>query len=324
MFNNLRELIASMPDEKACRDYMIKQRWNGNIVCPYCGFSKVYVIEGGKRFKCGDRYNCAKKFSVQTKTFFEASNLPLTKWLPAIYFITANKKGISSYQLAKHIGTSQKSAWFMLHRIRESLKDNSNEQLGKNDFVEADMTFVGGKIQNLSNKKRKEVAEHRNNNFNKTTVLGITERNGNSVLIALPKTYGNYIDATIKQKVEFAAKVVTDEGPEFLRLTDNFHHTTVNHGKNEFARLQFHTNSIEGVFSHFKRMVIGTYHQLSRKHLQAYCNEFAYRFNTRNIKDSSRFELTLKNIECRLTYKQLVYGEDKKESSTEIKRDIQS
>jgi transposase-like protein len=314
MFNNLRELIASMPDEKTCREYLVKKRWNGNITCPYCGFGKVYVIEGGKRFKCADRNNCAKKFSVQTKTFFEASNLPLTKWLPAIYFITANKKGISSYQLAKHIGTSQKSAWFMLHRIREALNGNTNVTLGKNDFVEADMTFVGGKIANMTNSKRKKVAENRDNSFNKTTVLGITERKGDTVLMALPKTYGNLIDATIKQKVEFAAQVVTDEGPEFLRLRESFHHTTVNHGQGEFSRLQFNTNSIEGVFSHFKRMVIGTYHQLSRKHLQAYCNEFSYRFNTRKLKDANRFELTLKNLEHRLTYKQLVYGEGKKET----------
>src|SRR5580698_4054342 len=105
MFTNLRELITSMPDEKTCREYLAKQRWNDKPVCPYCNCNTTYIIEKGKRFKCGNP-ECYKKFSVITGTFFEASKLPLTKWLPAVYFITAHKKGISSYQLAKNIGTS--------------------------------------------------------------------------------------------------------------------------------------------------------------------------------------------------------------------------
>ena len=121
MFNNLRELIATIPDEKACREYLIKERWNGVIVCPYCSCEKCYVIENGKRFKCGSKA-CYKKFSVTVGTVFEASNIPLTKWLMALYLCTAHKKGISSYQLGKDVGVAQKSAWFMLHRLREIMK----------------------------------------------------------------------------------------------------------------------------------------------------------------------------------------------------------
>src|ERR1022692_206969 len=303
MFNNLRELIATMPDETTCRNYLIRQRWNGNVVCPYCGFSKVYVIENGKRFKCGDRANCAKKFSVTVGTIMEASNIPVHKWLTAIYICTADKKGISSYQLAKDIGISQKASWFMIHRIRERMMPKIGKKFS--DFVEADLTFVGGSIENKTKKIRKLYAEGKLPS-NKTSVLGIAEREGSIVMQVVPKNQDKFADSVIRENVEFAANIVTDEGNEFTRLKDEYFHYTVNHSQNEYARLEFHTNSIEGVFSHFKRMVYGIYHQISQKHTQRYLNEFAYRFNSRNIKDCARFEMTVKNIEGRLTYKQLV------------------
>lgn len=129
MFNNLIELVKSLPTEKACKDYLAAQRWeNGKAVCPYCNHSICYVIEGGKRYKCGSRL-CYKKFSVITGTVFEASNIPLQKWFMAIYLCTAHKKGISSYQLGKDISVTQKSAWFMLHRIRELMRDKTNDKL---------------------------------------------------------------------------------------------------------------------------------------------------------------------------------------------------
>src|ERR1700721_2777041 len=114
MFNNRRELIVSMPDEKGCRDYLIQQRWNGNVIYPYCNHNKVYSIEDGKRFKCGAK-TCYKKFSVTVGTMMEASNIPLTNWLTAIYICSSHKKGISSYQLGRDLGISQKASWFMLH-----------------------------------------------------------------------------------------------------------------------------------------------------------------------------------------------------------------
>ena len=142
MFNNLRELIATMPDEKACRDYLIQQRWNGKPVCPHCGFERCYIIENGKKFKCASP-DCYKKFSVTVGTVFECSNIPLTKWLMALYLCTAHKKGISSYQLGKDIGIAQKSAWFMLHRLRELLSHIPKEILS--GTVEIDETYMGRK-----------------------------------------------------------------------------------------------------------------------------------------------------------------------------------
>ncbi len=141
MFNNLLELVKSMPTEEACRKYLADQRWqDGKAVCPYCNHSTCYVIEGGKRYKCGSR-TCYKKFSVITGTVFEASNVPLTKWFMAIYLCTAHKKGISSYQLGKDISVSQKSAWFMLHRIREMMRVKAPVKL--DNIVEIDPKSAG-------------------------------------------------------------------------------------------------------------------------------------------------------------------------------------
>ena len=154
MFNNLRELIVSMPDEKTCREYLAKQRWaDGNIVCPYCGHGKGYVIEGGERFKCASK-TCYKRFRVTVGTIMEASKIPVSKWLTAIYLVTAHKKGISSYQLGRDLGIAQKNSWFMLHRIREALRSKQEVTLGLNAPVEADETFVGGKFGNMNKKRR--------------------------------------------------------------------------------------------------------------------------------------------------------------------------
>lgn len=303
MFNNLRELIATMPDEKSCRDYLIKQRWDGKPECPYCGCDKTYVIEGGKRFKCGSKA-CYSKFSVTVGTIMEASNIPLTKWLMAIYLCTAHKKGISSYQLAKDIGVAQKSAWFMLHRIREKMLPKIQKTLG--NIVEADLTFIGGKISNQSNKKRKEYREHKNPKYNKTSVLGMTERQGDTIMKTVPNV-PNESERIVRENLERATLLVTDEGGEFLRLNDNYQHHTVTHSTNEYVRGNFHTNSIEGIFSHFKRMVYGIYHQISPKHTQRYLDEFTYRFNSRKLTDVNRFDITMKNLNGRLTYKDLIY-----------------
>src|ERR1700730_12438494 len=135
MVKNLKDLFAKFKDEDMCRQFLVKQRWNGKPICPYCGHDKSYNIENGKRFKCANQ-TCYKKFSVTVGTVFEASNIPLSTWFPAMYIIASHKKGISSVQLAKDLGVTQKTAWFMLHRIRESLKENYPEMLA--GIVEAD------------------------------------------------------------------------------------------------------------------------------------------------------------------------------------------
>lgn len=308
MFNNLRELILSMPEEQTCRDYLANLRWKGVPTCPYCGHQKTYRIENDKRYKCANRY-CYKKFSVTVGTVMEDSNIPLVKWFTAMYISTAHKKGISSYQLGKDIGVSQRCAWFMLHRLREMMSQPLKRKF--DNIVEADHTFLGGSISNKHYRVRKEFnAGDKDWKVNKSTTLGIIERNGEMLLQFIPANQPGKTVSLIRENLEFAANLVTDEANEFKLLNDDYYHNTVNHSKQEFKRLHFHTNSIEGVFSHLKRMVYGIYHQISPKHTQRYLNEFMYRFNSRKLKDAERFQISLSKVEGRLKYRDLINTPD--------------
>ena len=306
MFNNLRELIISMPDEKTCREYLAKQRWaDGKAVCPYCGYGKCYVIEGGERYKCGSK-ECYKRFRITVGTIMEASNIPLVKWFTAMYLVTAHKKGISSYQLAKDIGTSQKTSWFMLHRIREALRRKDNVTLGDNCPVEADETFVGGKFGNMHTKRKKKLINPDNPLANKTTVLGIIERGGELVARVIPPNSSLQIPKTVAQVVKANATLITDSTNLYNNISHSYNYHAVNHSMQEYVRENIHTNTIECAFSHFKRMIYGIYHQISSKHTQRYCDEFAHRYNTRKNKDADRFNFALTAVEGRLTYKELI------------------
>ena len=306
MFNNLRELILSMPTEKACVDYLAKQRWaDGKAVCPYCQHPKCYVIEGGERYKCASK-ECYKRFKITVGTIFEASNIPLSKWFTAIYLVTAHKKGISSYQLGKDISVTQKSAWFMLHRIREVMRVKSPVTLGIDKPVEADEMYVGGSISNKHISKRKKYAENPALMNNKTTVLGMIERDGQLVTKVMKGFIPDEVQKTITDTIQKDARLITDASNLYNKMSETYNHEFVNHAANEYIRGNTYTNTIEGAFSHFKRMVYGIYHQISPKHTQRYCDEFSHRFNTRKLKDADRFSLSLKQIECRLRYTQLI------------------
>ena len=178
MFKNLHELVTQMKDEQACIDYLAAQRWqDGKAVCVYCGHNKCYRIEGGKRFKCANK-NCFKRFHVTVGTIFHASNIPLVKWFMAVYIQTAHKKGISSYQLAKDIGVTQKTAWFMLHRIRQGMKDNTKTKF--KGVVESDETYMARKYRSDYKGYTPEQIEYFQKN-KKTTkskgaVIGLAER----------------------------------------------------------------------------------------------------------------------------------------------------
>ncbi|CAN5446800.1 IS1595 family transposase [soil metagenome] len=306
MFNNLREMIVSMADEKSCREYLAKNRWeNGEAVCPYCGHGKCYVIENGERYKCANK-DCFKRFRVTVGNIFHASNIPLTKWFMAVYVATGHKKGISSYQLAKDIGVTQKTGWFMLHRIREAMR--SKEDVMLDAMVEVDETWTGGKMKNKHVSKRKAAHEaNLSHTDNKTAVMGYLQREG---VLKLNKMD---LDKTLKQQVienvKPEAVIITDGLNAYKGLDKTFEaHETVNHKEDEYVRGDIHTNSIEGAFGLFKRMVFGIYNQITPKHLDRYCDEFTYRYNSRKLKDADRFALTLSKIEGKLPYKILVHG----------------
>ena len=305
MFTNLIELIKSMPDEKTCREYVANQRWaDGKPVCPYCQHNKCYVIEGGKRYKCGSRF-CYKKFSVITGTVMEASNIPVSKWLTAFYLVTAHKKGISSYQLAKDIGIAQRHSWFMIHRIREAMRIKTDEKL--NNTVEIDEVYIGGKVSKMNKSKRKKLREEGNIYNTKTMVFGMIERGGNLKLLPMANTIQN-IQKAISTNVDLNANIITDANPAYTEMGKSYNsHEVVNHSAQEYVRNKvIHTNSIEGAFSMLKRSILGIYHQVTPKHLSRYCDETAFRYNLRKMTDADRFNLGMGNIEGRLKYKELI------------------
>jgi len=177
MVKNLKDLMKKFGDEAKCREFLIQQRWNGQPECPYCGHKKAYNIENGKRFKCANSA-CYKKYSVTVGTVFEASNIPLTTWFPAMYIIAAHKKGISSVQLAKDLGVTQKTAWFMLHRIRERLKADNSPLLGS--IVESDETYMARKFasdyKGLTPAQVEALGKNKFSTKNKGAVLGLADR----------------------------------------------------------------------------------------------------------------------------------------------------
>ena len=308
MFKNLKEAVQYFKDEETCREFLVKQRWNGVPECPYCGCKKSYNIENGKRFKCANS-ECYKKYSVTVGTIFHASNIPLTTWMVAMYLLSSHKRGVSSCQLARDLGITQKSAWFVIMRIRESLREKNSPLLS--GVVEADETFVGGKYGNMHTKKRAKLLGDTNGNgfANKTAVLGIIERGGNMIAKVIPAKSKYEMGSVVAQAVERESALMTDSTNIYSRITHNYNHLMVNHSIQEYVKGVAHTNSIEGSFSHFKRMIIGTYYQISPKHTQRYCDEFVYRYNSRKIKDCERFEVVMSAIEGRLPYKNLISAE---------------
>lgn len=322
MVRNLKEVFAKFSDEAVCRKYLVKQRWNGSPICPYCCCGKSYVIEGGKRFKCADS-NCYKKYSVTVGTVFHASNIPLTTWFPAMYIITAHKKGISSVQLAKDLGVTQKTAWFMLHRIRESLKDRDSNLL--TGTVEVDETYMARKFRSkyvgLTPDEVEKFNEQPPTKKNtKGAVIGLVQRDGKAIVKAIDSINRDNIKATVRKHISTEAMLMTDESNLYRHSLNGYANQSVNHSSKQWTKGDVHTNNVENLWSVMKRGIYGIYHQISAKHLQAYCDEFAYRYNSRSVKDGDRFEIALTHLEGRLKYLTLTQKNNDGETSPKDNR----
>jgi transposase-like protein len=301
-FKNLKELLHKFKDEDVCREYLVRQRWNGKPICPYCCCPKAYVIEGGKRYKCADK-NCYKKFSVTVGTVFENSNIPLSTWFASLYLISAHKKGISSLQLSRDLGITQKTAWFILHRIREGLREKHSTLLV--DEVQVDETYMGGKFVNKSEKKQ---AEQKIKGVKaKTPVVGIMQTGGKIITHVVKNANQETTTPLLLNSVDKNAILVTDSSSIYTTVGKNFKkHVVVSHSTGVFVKRGFHINGLENYWSMLKRGVYGIYHQVSPKHLHRYCDEFAYRYNSRRIPDNLRFEISLAKLGGRLKYAELI------------------
>ncbi|HEY1645409.1 MAG TPA: IS1595 family transposase [Candidatus Saccharimonadales bacterium] len=264
------------PTEESCLKYLEEQRWSSGRYCPHCGsYENSYRYNDGRLFKCRD---CNKQFTVKVGTIFSDSHVPLQKWFMAIYLNTSLKKGLSSIQLSKYIGVTQKSAWFMLQRIRYSSQSTQQKLKGT---IEVDETYMGG-------------VRHggRTGPADKSIVFGAVERKGKVSLTHVPTSGARVLQPIITKTIEASAKVYSDQHGSYKGLGYlGYKHEAVNHSHGEYARSPVHTNTIDGgVWKHFKKSIDAIYMQVSVKHLQLYCNEFEYRYNTRWLSDGERFE----------------------------------
>ncbi|ASK87262.1 IS1595 family transposase [Sphingorhabdus sp. SMR4y] len=299
-FNTLIEMMDAFPNEQAAIDHLQAIRWKDGAYCPHCGSTKVYHFSDGKNHKCGD---CRKRFSIRVGSIFEDSKLPLRKWFMAIWLVTSHKKGISSVQLAKDIGVTQKSAWFMLHRLRHAAQTKSFNAPLENE-VEADETFIGGKEKNKHSWQR---TGGKQGGAGKSAVLGILERNGELRTMETPNLRAGTIQGAIRANVKAGSTLMTDEHGAFNGLGSDYMHHRVVHSAGEYVRdYCIHTNGIESVWALFKRQIIGTHHWLSPKHLSKYLNEMTWRFNRREMEEGERVNSLLSQVDGRLTYKALI------------------
>jgi transposase-like protein len=274
---NLTELIERFGSEDRCHEYLEDLRWPDGVRCPRCDSDKISRIAKRRQFDCD---GCRYQFSVRVGTIFHDSKLPLWKWFLAVYMIGESKKSISANQLKRMLGVSYKTAWYLCHRIRAAMKDEGAELLS--GIVEADETFVGGKVRVPQGTSRQDAS--RLARSNKAVVLGAVQRGGRVRLRVAPDATTESIQGFLADVVAPDAEAIYTDGWRAYRgiADEDTRHEWVDHTAKEWVRGQVHTNTVESVWSLFDRSVIGAYHKLSMKHLPAYLDEAAFRWNNRD------------------------------------------
>lgn len=293
-------------DEDAARKYLEAIRWPHGPVCPHCGtVDKAYATKRPGKYRCASK-ECRKDFTVKVGTVFESSHIQLHKWLLAAYLLCSSKKGISSNQLARALGVTYKTAWFMTHRIREAMRTGSFSPVGgSGKTVEADETYIGLK---KGHKKARAGYGH------KRAVVSLVERGGMVRSFHVDRATVSEVVPLLRKNVSRESRLMTDESRLYWTVgTEYAAHDAVEHGKHEYVRGDIHTNTVEGYFSIFKRGMKGIYQHCGENHLHRYVAEFDFRYNNRvrfGIDDEARTRIALKQIEGkRLTYRR-TYGQE--------------
>jgi len=296
----LQDAIIYFADPDNCVSYLVARRWpDGTVICPTCGRADAAYIPARRVWQCKTRHPKAQ-FSIKVGTIFEDSPITLDKWLMAMWMLANCKNGASSYELHRATGISQKSAWFVLHRIRLALRDDQSAKLG--DEVEADETYVGGKTTNMHRRSKRKMQAMQDGHWGKTIVLGLLEREGRVKAAVAPTRKHYELHSNIMANVEVGTTLYTDEYDGYQSLPPGtFTHEIINHLEG-YVKGRVHTNGMENFWSLLKRGLKGTYVSVDPAHLQAYVDEQVFRFNNRKdldgqpLTDSERFDMAVRQI----------------------------
>lgn len=302
--DTLQQAIIWFADFENCKAFMVELRWSDGVIkCPRCGSDHVFYIPKARVWKCYGKHDHAK-FSLKTGTIFEDSPLALEKWLPATWFIIACKNGISSYEIHRALGVTQKTAWFMLHRIRLAMQSGTFEKLS--GHVEVDETFIGGAARNMHKEAKDRKIKGRTGPVGKAIVAAVLERGGKVRAKVVDKRKKKHLQALVRENVEPKSALYSDALKSYDGLNEEYAHKVVDHAV-AYVDGQIHTNGLENFWSLLKRAIKGTYVSVEPYHLFRYIDEETFRFNERKLTDAERFAIVMKQIVGkRLTYAELI------------------
>jgi len=297
----LQEAMVYFSDPANCRKYVVVRRWPKGVTCPRCGSNKVTFLEKYNRWQCSNPHK-SRQFTLKTGTIFEDSPLGMDKWLSAMWLVVNCKNGISSYEIHRALGVTQKTAWFMDHRIRLALTMGTIDKLSGE--VEADETFIGGKARNMHLDKRERRITGTGGK-DKTAVLGILERGGKVRTMVVGNRRKKALQTAVRNQVAAGSALYTDALQSYDGLAQDYAHKVIDHAE-KYVEGRVHTNGLENFWSLLKRGIGGTYVSVEPFHLFRYLDEQGYRYNQRDLDDGGRFDLAVRQIVGkRVTYSEL-------------------